>query len=353
MVRAPRLPVVLLSLLFFLLLPSSAFAGERPRCVANKSVETTIEAIQTEYEHWAGRCVRLRGIRLDWRLYASREAILDKVDIYGDPARRSLVIYPERSNVKGQAHWVELTGRVGSCRTANEAVAAMQDREPNNIIMVSGYCHTSLEHYVRAERIDVLRGERVARFTEPEVPSARRWLLEVPVTVTVPQSHLEAARQLIVAIARQDEDEYLHLTRPASREFRHRDDVEEARSELADDELVTQFRLLANLKGHEEKILVDREALENQSGDGPNVADQFTICWCKSRSCAGRWPVGAFDTDNDPSRPYLCVQTGDWLLGPGQGYVVQVEAMPRDSSPYYPSKVRGLAEPNWNSGPAK
>jgi len=353
MAAVSRLPVILFALLCYLAVPASASASKKPeRCAPSGSVETTIEAIQTKYEDWAGKCVRLRGIRFGRRLYVSRDAMLDEVEINGDPARRSLVLYPERSDLRGQAQWVTVTGRVGSCRTANEIVSGLQEQEPNSIIMVSGYCHTSLEHYVRPEQIEIQGRKRVVRFTEAELPPAKRWLIEIPGSVIVPQAHLEAARHLVAAIGQQDENEYLHLTRPISREIRHRHDVEGARLELADNQLVAQFQLLRDLKRHQEKVFIDRRELEDSSEGDPRVARQLTVCWCKSRSCQGRWPTGAFDTDNDPSRPYLCVETGDWLLGPGQGYVVQAEAMPSASSPYYPSKVRGLAEPASASGSA-
>jgi hypothetical protein len=114
----------------------------------------TIAAVRGKYEAWRGRCVRLRGIAKRGRLYADRKAMREPRELWGEDVRRSIVLYslppglPERT-----AYPAEVVGTIGSCADQHAVIAAEQTNSPNDIIMVGGYCHTSMEVYIQPSSV--------------------------------------------------------------------------------------------------------------------------------------------------------------------------------------------------------
>jgi hypothetical protein len=43
-----------------------------------------------------------------------------------------------------------------------------------------------------------------------------------------------------------------------------------------------------------------------------------TICFCRTADCSDRWPIAFNDADNDPWRPYACIQAKPRDDGPGR-----------------------------------
>jgi len=141
-----------------IVLPGAAWAaGSRAACNRDRAKATTIEVVRAEYSAWSGRCVSLRGIAVGARLFADRMATLEPKSAFGEEVRRSIVLYKSGRHLQDRkVRMVEVTGTIGSCADQNAAVGVMQAENPNDIIMVSGYCHTSLETYIQPVSIRIL-----------------------------------------------------------------------------------------------------------------------------------------------------------------------------------------------------
>ncbi len=286
------------------------------------------------------------------RLYSSREATLDPTGPFGEGAQRSIVIYPDKRKAPpATPEWVEITGRTGSCAAAHDAVAAMRAQEPGTIIMVSGYCHTSLATYVGVRRVKRLQGGPVLRLTEAEVPSGLRPLTEAPAGLPLMGDLLAAARGVVAAIANRDSAAFLRLTQPelalAARRMTGRavpdwlrEELSEVKASFADREINLIFRPLHPVERRQERVFVERQELEDEPEFGDTGPQELLVCWCRLPSCDGRWPIVAYDADNHRSRPYACVRTNTYLLGRRDGSAIQanVEIGPR-----------GFAEPDWRT----
>jgi hypothetical protein len=72
------------------------------------------------------------------------------------------------------------------------------------------------------------------------------------------------------------------------------------------------------------------------SGAGRDGPDTLFACWCTKTDCRGLWPVAAFDADNLPGRPYLCVRVNGYVMGFGKAIAIQAEVQ---------AAREGLAEP--------
>jgi hypothetical protein len=70
---------------------------------------------------------------------------------YGD-AKQSIVILATEPH-KWRGRRVEVVGTIGDCRRANDMVQAMAAADPSQIVMVGGYCHTSLATTIRLNEI--------------------------------------------------------------------------------------------------------------------------------------------------------------------------------------------------------
>ncbi|MEO7689540.1 MAG: hypothetical protein ABIS51_09650 [Sphingomonas sp.] len=302
---------------------------------------TTIEEIQADYAAWEGRCVRVRGIAVNIELFADRQAMLEDIGGFGKSRRRSIIIlarHPQPTHRRPIL--VEVTGAVGSCATDNAIVAAMAAAEPDSFIMVGGYCHTSLATYIRPISIRDLHGGNPVRLVEGEVPLDRRQLVEAPAGLPGRVEITVAARSLVAAIAARDEETFRRLSSPdVQREldrsnsempdWLRRDLAESHRDFVKITGSNSPFASVSTLAGRQERVLIERselaDALEDSGGK-----PELTICWCKTADCSGRWPVIAFDADNLPRRPYLCVHTSEYELGTPDGMVIQarVDLMP-------------------------
>jgi hypothetical protein len=239
--------------------------------------------------------------------------------------------------------WVEVLGRLGSCADANDSVRQWNDEHPGDgIMMVSGYCHTSLANYIDPVSIGPLHGEPVFRLTEAEVPAERRQLVDAPPSLAGRAANEAVARALAAAIASADEAAFLRYVHPetqyeldqlhGARPARWlREDLATAHAEFLA-AIRSSLRTLGALEGRQERILVAPSALADL-GEDPG----YMICWCRERDCTGRWPVDPRDADNDPSRPYACVKTSRYLVA-DEGEKLRATAD-------FPSG--GFAEPAW------
>lgn len=348
MIRRVLLAAVLLALTGW---QGSAWAADSAKnCSPRTAVATTIVAIQADYPAWSGRCVSLQGVDAGEKLFADRKFLLEEPGLYSENALHSIVLYAMRKSASGHPpRWVEVTGVVGSCADHYAAVAAMQAEYPDEIIMVSGYCHTSMATYVKPVAISRLSSRRVVRLTEAEVPVERRALVVVPPGFPGAADHAAAARALAAAMATGDRAAYLRLTRPDVQHELDRQEAEvpdwvgrkrrEASAEFVRKaELRRDFAVAYPFDEGQERLFAFRRDMLAVDAELEQSLPTMISCWCRTRDCTGRWPVAAFDADNDPARPYLCVETHDYSLGPWDGRTIQADV---------PFRRKGFAEPAW------
>ena len=315
-------------------------------CTLASATQTTVKAITVDYRRWTGRCVRLRGILAGRHLLDSRKAVLEPGSASGGDAKHSLLLYsPTRRDVaplpKGRPITIEVVGKVGSCADANAAVAQMS-RDSGDIVMVAGYCHTSLETYVTPDVVRVLSRAPIPRLSEAEVPAERRRLVEANPTPGDYETHVAAARAFVAAIEAHDEVTYRRLRHPEVQDEITeldgtpvpdwlRENIRDAHRDFTR-QAVPRFALMAGAR--EERVFIERAEPDDT---GSNPPDAYIICWCTGPNCTGRWTVVPSDADNDPARPYFCTTTGLYVLGPRRGTAIAVEAARRTD---------GFAEPN-------
>jgi hypothetical protein len=342
-----------LALIFCLIALPVAAQAEAP-CKSANAVSKSIETIQNDYRAWRGHCVSLRGVKIRNRLYSDRNALLEPLDVYGGSIRHSIVLYGwHRGSATPKAVLAEIIGFVGSCADQNAAVEAEQAKRPDDIIMVGGYCHTSLETFVTPVSIRVISTAPISRLTEADLLEEGRKLVEAPPSLTGRNDHLATARAFAAALANGDQRAFARLTdpeigpdldtlgaQPAPAWLRqHLRDAHRAFVKAA--AVRQRFADLGRVEDRQEHIFVDREDLE-ASKAGSGGVSSFTTCWCKTPNCTARWPVIALDVDNDPVRPYLCVPTNDYVIY-RKGNAIQAQLI---------SRMGVLAEPDWRSGSA-
>lgn len=298
----------------------AAPARSEQRCTTANATATSIEAIQADYSIWAGRCVRVRGLGIDSHLYVDRQALTDDDTPLGEDARRSIIMLPDRQAPRlrrNRPMMVDVIGRIGSCRAAHDVVAEMSADQPDRIIMISGYCHTSLATYIAPSAIRPIDTTRPVRLTEAKVPAERRGIIEAPVHSNKLPAMRSAAHALFAALATRDEAAFLHLSEPDGIAPRQQKDARRKFSRL-----IAPRSAFAKIPPahHPERIFVER--LDAAEAD----PSQAIVCRCRTSDCAGKWPVVMRDADNLPDRPYVCVHANDYLLGPGRDTVIQVTA---------------------------
>jgi len=345
-----RIPIGLLALiLLWLAMPGTAAAATQPACTVSHATAATIEAVRGDYRAWRGRCVTLRGLAIGNRLFADRHALLEASEIFGETIRHSIVLYDGRNIRPGRKPALaEVTGTIGSCAEANADIAALQAQSPGEIIMLGGYCHTSMETFVAPTAIRIVSRAPVPRLTEAEVPETARLLVDAPRDAPNRARLVEAARALAVAMREGDEAAYGRLTNPdiqdglselagRKREPWLRRDLREAHAAfVAQAALRRRLAALPAPEAWQERVLVDRADLTAWRTDHDEIASYVT-CWCRTADCRGRWPVIVRDADNGPGRPYLCARSNDYVVGHGKT-VAQARIV---------EQPEGFAEPAW------
>jgi hypothetical protein len=124
-----------------------------PACTPAIAAAATIETVRSDLRNWAETCVTLRGIAVDNRLYADREAMAEPIDLWGEDVRRSIVV--SSLALRRSAHrprQFEVTGRVHDCAILNLAGG-----------VASGFCHTSMEPYIEPTDLRIAKARRPQR----------------------------------------------------------------------------------------------------------------------------------------------------------------------------------------------
>jgi hypothetical protein len=85
-----------------------------------------------------------------------------------------------------KARMVEVIGTIGSCREQHQAVEAIQSGHPDEIMMVAGYCHTSMETYIEPVSLRIIPSPPITRLLEADLVGKRRELVEAPAASGLP-----------------------------------------------------------------------------------------------------------------------------------------------------------------------
>jgi hypothetical protein len=334
-----RALVLALAALLGLGIAVPAFARGKP-CTVAETRDAPIAALKAEESPWLGKCVRVRGIAFEGRIFQDRAALTEPLEWDSAPGS---VVFLGGSGRRRQPLLVEARGRLQSCSVAHRMVDA-EARATGEILMVSGYCHTSMENYLDGAQLRVLSRAPIPRLLEAEVPAERRYRLEVPAGDPVIAPYVAVAEKLRAALAAGDAQAFLAARHPEILA-----DVAALHGSPPPDWLVRNqrearedFRQAAYLRDAagraargEVRAFVEREDLANlRASQRPPY--EAVICWCTIESCAGRWPVTGFDFDNAPGRPYFCVRSTEYQLGPGRSRVRMAEP---------PVATEGFAEP--------
>lgn len=128
--------------------PGTNAAGGRPICTSANATPTRLEVVLADPASWQGRCVRITGIVSGARLYADRGALADWMKGPSDAdAKRAIQLYRGRRVLVRSPAWRVVIGTIDSCVRENEAVEDFRHADSDSLIMVGGFCHTSLEPY--------------------------------------------------------------------------------------------------------------------------------------------------------------------------------------------------------------
>jgi hypothetical protein len=323
-----------------LLLPGNALA--RQPCTAANAKRVAIDTLKADYAPWLGKCVRVRGIAFEGRVFVDRRALLEP--LHYDDSPGSIVFLSRRSRLGRRPVTVEAVGQVQSCAFVNDVFSAEAASHPAAIVWASGYCHTSMETHLADTEIRILSERPIARLTEAEVAVAQRRLVAVPEDEPPLTRHVAAAQALRAALANDDAQAFRRARHPEV-EYELANLGSVSRPEWLDDAVrdaardfrkARSRRQAAQSASRQFRVFLDRESADEHGSGRASAPDRILACWCTVNDCAGRWPVTEFDADNAPGRPYFCVQTDDYVLGPGKGSVPAADI---------PIERQGFAEP--------
>lgn len=293
-------------------------AGETPEpCTIENAERASIETLAEHFREWAGRCVRVRGLHVmergtGNRLYADRMAVLEK----GDSPARSLAL-DYSSTVSHGGHrpaWEEIIGRFDSCMLSYEWIAQYRAENPNRIIMLTGLCHYTFAHNITPDVYLSVDGEQATRLRREEVPVELRELDAVEVAVGEERPALTILEAYLAAMADEDFAAFVQLSNPSLAEDLEGKQVLELEDYTLEDlgdetsafgELNRAWQQFAETRDPRIFELVD----EYSEGD----ADNGFFCLLRQGHSLADMPVRYADVDNDPSRPYFCVDVGGWV----------------------------------------
>jgi hypothetical protein len=285
---------------WLLIAASTARSDEPVSCAAQNSEFATVPSIAAEPERYLGKCVALDGVMQRFFLFESVDGVyLQPRELLNPSSSGFRLGLDNIADVfSEQYRHVTITGRVQDCQEIRGAAE-----------FISGYCHYYDGAYVWVHDLEPRRGRpferRMGSYEREDygdlAPAPQNW----PHRATV-----EAlAEQFLQALRTRDRE------RLAGLHFR---DVGLAWED--DEEALLRFLLardspFANVRDGrtppERIILVERASLE-ADGDDDNYS--AIVCFCRERSCAGRWPIASFDADNVRSRPYVCTDVHPYVV---------------------------------------
>jgi len=296
---------------------SNGPASAQPvRCSSRNSEKATISQIAADPGRYQGHCVAVGGV-MQWQfLFENVDGLYLQPPDTLNPSSNGLRIGLDNlSRHFGERYQhVSVFGRVQDCETVRSCVEA--NAAENEIVMVSGYCHSFNGPYIFVEGLTVRRGPPFERRLDTHGRDDYGDL--EPATEDWPH------REKVESLAQ----DFLRALRSKDRERLAGMHFRDVGLDWKDDEAALLSFLLKTANSPfadirtsrtppQQIILVQRSqlrAIQQGSANGDEADDYTaTVCFCRERSCTGRWPIATFDADNIRERPYACTQVGPYL----------------------------------------
>lgn len=301
----------------------------RETCTWESAGAATVEQITVNFRGWQGKCVRVKALHAYGNYATTNRLLSDRTAVLEDeePRQRSVVLNadPERGHERHRPRWEEVLGTVGSCQIANEVVGAMQAADPDEFIMIAGLCHYTLDHFLVPVAFRAVDAPAATRLRRSEVEPGQLKLLVVAPAASAYRERRETGERMFAALEGLDFKTFVSLDQPevardlatggeASLHEADRERLAESRADF--EEAVAAFG--AAKIGRGKPIMLAERSLDEASDlevlNGPDAEDG--AYWCRLREGADEddLPVLAEDIDNDPSRPFFCLWTGEYVV---------------------------------------
>lgn len=289
-------------LAFILAALSQPAPAAPPPCTAREAIRTTVVEIGRRPERFLDRCVTVTGAYSGIRMYSGRDGLYlahrfgrdgnvaradlaHRIGIDNQEMRELRMRFPQRTTV---------TGRVDSCE---RRVARI--RAAGGIPFLGGYCHYEGGPTIVVSAYDISEG-RYERMTADAARRSYGNLAPMPADWPA-RAQIEAvAAEFLQALRTGDEPKLAAL--------------HETNGETNEHGRALLFELLQNPESVFAQL---RRAAPAQTAifvsaaeDGTLLGRELraaTICFCRTADCSDRWPIAFNDANNDPSRPFACI----------------------------------------------
>jgi len=300
--------MLLLSVSSSILLAASAASS----CSARVAEPATVRLIAENPLQYEGRCVAVDGVMRGLMLYGDVDGIYLRPTESGTPSSSGAQLGLDNLRwLSDEYRHVSIVGTVGDCENVRACVRAAAG--PDEIVMVSGYCHYASGAFLSVQRVRARRGKPLER----QMGMAARadyGNLEPAPPDWPHRAQVEGFADAFITALRAKDRAAL-----AAMHFGNVGEPEEP--DVLDFLLLRSKSPFAAIRTSsippQRQILIERLPLDwTTEDDVHNDDDNYaaTVCFCKESDCAGRWPIAAFDADNLPTRPYACVEVGPYVL---------------------------------------
>lgn len=294
---------------------ASAAGASASNCDARSSEPATVAEIVANPQAYKLRCVAITGVIHGAYVSDTVDAAYVKPRDSGNPSSNGLTLGLDeiRGHVSEKFRHVSILGRVEDCNSLRRIVV---DTE-GNILMTLGYCHYFNGPFLWVKHLRYRHGppieRRMGSFAGNDYgdlePAPEDWPHRVEVEAN--------ARRFLVALRSGDRDGLLALH------------IRETHPEHGEDALLhfllrsrsSPFASIRAASGTPQEIILVPKS-SPPAPDGPESSsasgdDTAIVCFCRERTCTGRWPIARMDADNLPSRPYACTTVHPDFEDPG------------------------------------
>lgn len=289
-------------------------------CTPQTAARGDIRTMIANPDEWLTRCVTIRGTSSGFRLYADVDAFYQPTSDWQKDSSNGgtlgLQWYLGDASDRPEDGELELTGTMQDCQAAHDHVSAMNAADSNRIVMVSGYCHTSLGLYYMIEHARRLGPGKLNRQL-PEHAGRRYGDLEpAPAGWLLRQDMEQRAAAFLAAVRTRDEAALnkMHV----AYEFADAE-PDDMRDMLLNEPRSPFGRLRTGPASPQMQMFVTRMSVEDRASLENSIDKwQPVICFCLVRDCEKLWPIRVADADNLSSRPYACTRViaGTYNFGP-------------------------------------
>ena len=282
-------------------------AEEPAECSARNSERATVAQIAANPDAYEGRCVAVDGTMQGSSIFESVDGVYLQPPDSLNPASSGLRIGLDNSHYSEGYRGVSILGRVQDCETVRNCAQASAGE--NEIVMISGYCHTFNGPYLWVHDLRYRRGQPFYRRMGSDARSNYGNLVAAPDQWWYRAKIASLASEFLLALQTNDRNKLADI------HFRNvgEDDEDEEAAMLRfllKDRQSPFFKIRTATTPPQQIILVERWELKEEESEEEYFA---TVCYCREKDCTGRWPIATFDADNLRTRPYACTQIEPYL----------------------------------------